>query len=110
MSAVTISRIAPDKGDAGHGVEGDVKAKRTLDQPPCDGPAAMPKRTMQERLRRPLLIAFPVILAVIGAAYYWAEEPYISTDDAFVYAAKESINARVAGQVVEIAVRNNQRV
>src|SRR5262249_664834 len=45
-----------------------------------------------------------------GAAYYLAQEPYVSTDDAFVRAAKESINARVAGQVVDIEVKDNQRV
>ncbi len=50
------------------------------------------------------------MLAAVGTAYYLAEEPYVSTDDAFVRAAKESINARVAGQVVEIAVMDNQRV
>ena len=83
----------------------DVKARRTLDRP-----VAIPKRTLRERLRGPLLIVFPVMLAAVGAAYYLAEEPYVSTDDAFVYAAKESINARVAGQVVAIAVKNNQRV
>jgi membrane fusion protein, multidrug efflux system len=69
-----------------------------------------PKKALRERLRRPLLILFPVILAAFGTVYYLAEEPYVSTDDAFVYAAKESVNARVAGQVVEIAVRDNQRV
>ncbi|MFL5335945.1 MAG: HlyD family secretion protein [Geminicoccaceae bacterium] len=62
------------------------------------------------RLRRPLLILFPILLAVAGAAYYVAEEPYVSTDDAFVRTAKESINARVPGQVIETAVANNQRV
>ena len=70
----------------------------------------MPRKTLRERLRRPLLILFPILLAAVGAAYYLAEEPYVSTDDAFVRAAKESVNARVAGQVVEIAVIDNQRV
>ena len=65
---------------------------------------------LRERLRRPLLILFPVLLIAAGAAYYLASEPYVSTDDAFVRAAKESINARVAGQVVDIAVKDNQRV
>ncbi len=72
--------------------------------------ASVPKKTRRERLRRLLLIRFPVILAAVGAVYYLAEEPYVSTDDAFVRAAKESVNARVAGQVVEIAVIDNQRV
>jgi membrane fusion protein, multidrug efflux system len=69
-----------------------------------------PKRVLRERLRRPLLIAFPTLLVMVGAARYLAEEPFVSTDDAFVRAAKNSINARVSGQVVEIAVTDNQRV
>ncbi len=81
----------------------------------ADGPASVdlakaPQRTVRERLRMPLMVAFPVLLATAGAIYYVAEEGHVSTDDAFVYAAKESVNARVSGQVVEIAVRDNQRV
>jgi membrane fusion protein (multidrug efflux system) len=56
------------------------------------------------------MLAVPILLAVFGVAYYLAEEPYVSTDDAFVRAAKVTVNARVAGQVVEIAVRDNQPV
>jgi membrane fusion protein (multidrug efflux system) len=56
------------------------------------------------------MLALPIMLAAFGAAYYVAEEPYVSTDNAFIRAAKVSINARVAGQVVEIAVEDNQRV
>jgi membrane fusion protein (multidrug efflux system) len=51
-----------------------------------------------------------VLLALGGAVGYSAGEPRISTDDAFVRATKGSINARVSGQVVEIAVRDNQLV
>lgn len=69
-----------------------------------------PRKTLRERLRPFLLLGFPLLLAVAGGAYYVAEEPYVSTDDAFVRVAKESINARVSGQVVEIAVKDNQRV
>jgi membrane fusion protein, multidrug efflux system len=71
---------------------------------------ARPRKTLRERLRPFLLVVFPLLLAAAGAAYYVAEEPYVSTDDAFVRVAKESINARVSGQVVEIAVKDNQRV
>jgi membrane fusion protein (multidrug efflux system) len=56
------------------------------------------------------MLAVPIVVAAFGAAMYLAEEPYVSTDDAFVRAAKVTVNARVAGQAVEIAVRDNQRV
>ena len=72
--------------------------------------AAPPRRTVRERLRRPLMLALPLALAAFGAAEYFAEEPYVSTDDAFVRAAKVTVNARVAGQAVEIDVRDNERV
>ncbi len=75
-----------------------------------DGRAPVTGRPLRERLRRPLLVLVPVVMAAIGAAGYLGEEPYVSTDDAFVRAAKDSINARVSGQVVEIGVRDNQRV
>ena len=63
-----------------------------------------------ERLRLPLMVAFPILLAMVGFIYYAAEAGHVSTDDAFIRSAKESVNARVSGQVVEIAVRNNQCV
>ena len=75
-----------------------------------DVKAAPPRRTMRERLRRPLLLAVPIALAVFGIAGYLAEEPYVSTNDAFVRAAKVTLNARVSGQAVEVAVRDNERV
>jgi membrane fusion protein, multidrug efflux system len=63
-----------------------------------------------QRLRRPLLLMLPIAVAAFGAVMYLAEEPYVSTDNAFVRAAKVTVNARVAGQAVEIAVRDNERV
>jgi membrane fusion protein (multidrug efflux system) len=91
-------------------VDLDAELREPIDRPESDRLVAIPKKPLRERLRRPLLIVVPILLAVIGAAYYLADEPYVSTDDAFVRAAKESVNARVAGQVVEIAVKDNQRV
>jgi membrane fusion protein (multidrug efflux system) len=67
-------------------------------------------RSIGARLRRPLMLALPILLLVGGAARYLAGEAYVATDDAFVRAAKDSINARVSGQVVEVAVRDNQSV
>lgn len=73
-------------------------------------PDAPAKRSLGQRLRGPLMIAVPALLVLGGATAYWADKPYVTTDDAFVRATKGSINARVSGQVVEIAVRDNQVV
>jgi membrane fusion protein, multidrug efflux system len=83
---------------------------RVVDGQASDRVATKPERTVRERLRRPLMLALPILLAVFGGAYYLLEEPYVSTDDAFVRAAKITVNARVAGQAVEIAVHDNQPV
>ncbi|MBV8473403.1 MAG: hypothetical protein JO107_09595, partial [Hyphomicrobiales bacterium] len=89
--------------------EVDAELRRTLDRAAPARPAAS-KKTLRERMRRLLLIAFPVLMTGAGLGYYLAEEPYVTTDDAYVRAAKESVNARVAGQVIEIDVSDNQRV
>jgi membrane fusion protein (multidrug efflux system) len=83
---------------------------KVAETPAPDSAAKKPQKTVREWLRLPLLMAFPILLAVAGVISYFAQEGHVWTDDAFVYAAKESVNARVAGQVVEIAVKDNQRV
>jgi membrane fusion protein, multidrug efflux system len=88
----------------------ETSFNRVVDGASPDRGAVMPARGVWERLRRPLMLALPIVVAVVGAAMYLAEEPYISTDDAFVRAAKVTVNARVAGQAVEIAVHDNERV
>ena len=89
----------------------ETQTERVVDSPAvADVGAEIPRRTLRERLRRPLLLAVPIALAAFGIAWYLAEEPYVSTNDAFVRAAKVTLNARVSGQAVEIAVRDNERV
>ncbi|MDH2341846.1 HlyD family secretion protein [Bradyrhizobium sp. SSUT77] len=70
----------------------------------------LPGPELGKRLRRPLMLAVPIVVAAFGVFVYFVQEQYVSTDDAFVRAAKVTINARVSGQAVEIAVRDNQRV
>lgn len=84
--------------------------EEVVDGPDSDAHAETPRRTVRDRLRWPLMLALPIVLIVGGTARYLADERYVVTDDAFVRAAKESINARVSGQVVEIDVKDNQRV
>jgi membrane fusion protein, multidrug efflux system len=88
----------------------ETQFDRVVYHPASSRMVATPRRSVKERLRRPLMLGLPIVLALFGAAYYFAEEPFVSTNDAFVRAAKVTLNARVAGQVVAIAVRDNQRV
>jgi membrane fusion protein, multidrug efflux system len=104
---------ARHEADAAQLIEADARPGHAPDRPARAAPGlpvATPSKPLRERLRRPLLILFPILLAAASAAYYVAQAPYVSTDDAFVRVAKESINARVAGQAVQIAVKDNQRV
>jgi hypothetical protein len=52
----------------------------------------------------------PALFAVIGYGQYVANAPFVSTDNAYARVAKASINARISGQVIEIAVDDNQPV
>jgi membrane fusion protein (multidrug efflux system) len=67
-------------------------------------------RSLKDRLRWPLMVAVPLLAAIGGGAEYLHGARDVVTDDAFVQAAKVSINARVSGQVVKVAVRDNQPV
>jgi membrane fusion protein (multidrug efflux system) len=67
-------------------------------------------RSLASRLRWPLMAALPILLIAVGGARLLDGKDSVETDDAFVRAAKDSINARVSGQVVEVAVADNQRV
>ena len=73
-------------------------------------PGSSDTRSMAERLRMPLMIG-GVLIVAIGAGLFWLfGGRYMSTDDAYVQAARASISSNVSGQVIEIAVHDNQRV
>jgi membrane fusion protein, multidrug efflux system len=57
-----------------------------------------------------LMIGVPALLALGGIAYHYNRAGQVETDDAYVRAAKVAINARVPGQVLEVAVVDNQAV
>lgn len=64
----------------------------------------------RQRLRWPLMAVLPVLLMIGGGVSYLRGVGDVGTDDAFVRAAKVSINARVAGQVVKVSISDNQPV
>lgn len=55
-------------------------------------------------------IAGPVVLSIILLIIYLHNRNLISTDDAYIKAANFTINANVAGQVIEQHVKENQTV
>ena len=69
-----------------------------------------PTRPMRQRLRLPLMLAGPIVVLLAGAWWYLTSGRYVSTDDAYVQAARTMISADVSGRVVAVAVRENERV
>jgi membrane fusion protein, multidrug efflux system len=62
------------------------------------------------RHRRTLLVGGPVLVLLAAAAFYLLGGRYVSTDDAYVQAARVDVSTDVAGRVSEIDVRDNQFV
>lgn len=66
-----------------------------------------------ERLRRmrvPIMIGGCMLILLIAAYLYLASRRFESTDDAYVSAARVTISTNVPGRVVELFVRDNQKV
>ncbi|MDI3258607.1 MAG: HlyD family secretion protein [Sinobacteraceae bacterium] len=58
-----------------------------------------------------LLAGSAALVVAIGGAWYWHHvQRYVATDDAYVDAHVVQISAQVSGQVVRVAVENNQSV
>jgi len=62
------------------------------------------------RNRRLLLIGVPVAVAVVALVFYLMTGRYVSTDDAYVQAARVDISTEVSGRIAQIDVRDNQFV
>jgi membrane fusion protein (multidrug efflux system) len=68
---------------------------------------AAPKRKL---MRLALMLIVPALL-LLGGGYYWlVSDRYVSTDNAAVKQDIVGISAQVSGPVIEVAVRENQRV
>jgi membrane fusion protein, multidrug efflux system len=62
------------------------------------------------RYRRALLIAGPVLVALVILAFYLAGGRYISTDDAYIQSARVDISANISERLKAIYVHDNQPV
>jgi membrane fusion protein (multidrug efflux system) len=73
-------------------------------------PAASPPKNWFGRNRPLLLIGGPVAVVAVALIFYLMTGRYVSTDDAYVQAARVDVSTEVSGRIREIAVRDNQSV
>jgi membrane fusion protein (multidrug efflux system) len=62
------------------------------------------------RIRTPLMIGGSIVIIAIAALLYFISARTESTNDAYVNAARVAISTNVPGRVIELNVRDNQRV
>src|ERR1700753_166986 len=62
------------------------------------------------RHRRTMLIAGPALVVIVALIFYLLGGRYVSTDDAYVQAARVEISTNVPGRVIEVDVHDNQFV
>jgi membrane fusion protein (multidrug efflux system) len=72
--------------------------------------AARPGRPLRQRLRLPLMLAGPLVVLIAASWWYLTSGRYVSTDDAYVQAARTMISTDVAGRVIAVLVQDNQRI
>jgi membrane fusion protein, multidrug efflux system len=70
----------------------------------------IPRRTWRQRLRLPLMLLGPLVVLLGGAYWFLTTGRYVSTDGAYVEAARVAISNEVSGRVAEINVHDNERV
>ena len=67
-------------------------------------------KPMLQQYRRKLLIGGPLLLLLVIGVLYLIGGRMVSTDDAYVDAARTQISANVAGRVIAVNVKDNQAV
>jgi membrane fusion protein (multidrug efflux system) len=67
-------------------------------------------RPLRQRLRLPLMLAGPIVVLIAASWWYLTSGRYVSTDDAYVQAARTMVSTDISGRVTAIAVHDNQRV
>ncbi|HZT89494.1 MAG TPA: HlyD family secretion protein [Stellaceae bacterium] len=68
------------------------------------------RRPLRQRLRLPLMLLGPLLVILAGLWWYLTSGRYVSTDDAYVQAARTAISTDVSGRVIAVEVHDNQRV
>jgi len=68
------------------------------------------RRPLRQRLRLPLMLFGPALVLLLAAWWYLTGGRYVSTDDAYIQAARTSVSTDVSGRVVALDVHDNERV
>jgi len=89
--------------------EASARAQRRLDTG-LRGRIGVPTRPLRQRLRLPLMLAGPIVVAVAAGYWFLTTGRYVETDDAYIQAAKTMISPDVAGRVIAVEVRDNEQV
>lgn len=101
------SRLGPAEHAADTARKADAEAVRVPQLTVIDA-AEAPKR--RRGLRTGLMLALPVLLA-LGGGYLWLTGGrYASTDNAYLEQNRVTITADQSGRIVEVAVKENDRV
>jgi membrane fusion protein (multidrug efflux system) len=74
------------------------------------GRLGTPTRSLRQRLRLPLMLAGPIVVALVAGWWYVTSGRYVETDDAYIQAAKTMISPDVSGRVIAVAVKDNDQV
>lgn len=89
----------------------EIDAAEPAHAPAGNAPVLDTEAGPRRKWLRPLLM-FGVPLIILGVVgYFWLTSGrYASTDNAYVQQDKVAVSAEVAGRIVKVAVRENQRV
>lgn len=67
-------------------------------------------RLLKRVLRFGLLLAGPIVLAIVGAWFYMSSGRHITTENAYVKTDLVIVTAEISGRVTEVAIHDNQSV
>jgi membrane fusion protein (multidrug efflux system) len=89
----------------------DVKSGLAEDAAqPSNGNGRNGNGSLMQRLRWPLMVGGPLIILAIVAWFVITGGRFQSTDDAYVQADRTPVASSVSGRVIEVDVKENQRV
>jgi membrane fusion protein, multidrug efflux system len=75
-----------------------------------DRPARVRRRPWRQQLRLPLMVLGPLLVLLVATYWYLTGGRYVSTDDAYVDAARVAVSTEISGRVAEIDVHDNEHV